>query len=111
MSLVLDDWIQKLADARSKAEMADVLFAMPLWTLTVYHDNIIRRLNVKGFPQAVAYVETARRLIISARPASAALTEAHERAVTAIEDVLAEIDAVDQVARDAIEAELSAIGL
>lgn len=56
MTLQLVEWIEKLADARGKAEMADVLRRMPYTQMLKYQDNIVRRCTLNAFPEGETYV-------------------------------------------------------
>ncbi len=114
MSLILNEWVAAVADARSKREMADALARMPVFTIVVYHATLIQRLNVKGFPEAAKAVEVTRRLMTSPRPDTqlmlddAAAWDEIEKALAAE----AEADAAaDRAAAQGLDAELSAIGL
>lgn len=73
MTLQLVEWMEKLADARGKAEIADVLQRMPLTQMLKYQDVIERRCTARGFPEAVAYVAAYGRLLRAERRCDAAV--------------------------------------
>jgi hypothetical protein len=107
MSLVLDEWIQKLADARSKAEMTDVLEAMPIWRLVAYHDTIIKRLHSKGFSEAATYVAVWRHIALSPRPTDIELIKSRGQALAAMHAAVAAETEAATAAEQALERELS----
>lgn len=120
MSLILNEWLQQIADARSKREAAEVLVSMTVWDMARYHETISKRLNLRDWFDLIPYVTTMRLSMMEPRPFKPSLLEALESAAAVIDALLSEpAEAPEQPTEEqveaesaaALDAELSAIGL
>lgn len=111
MTLILNEWVQQIADARTKREAAEVLTSMPVWDMARYHETISKRLNLRGWFDLIPYVTTMRLSMMEPRPFKPPLMEALESAAAVIDALLSDEEAISQASHDAIDRELSAIGL
>lgn len=111
MTLILNEWVQQIADARTKREAAEVLTSIPVWEMARYHETISKRLNLRGWFDLIPYVTTMRLSMMEPRPFKPPLMEALESAAAVIDALLSDEEAISQASHDAIDRELSAIGL